>query len=66
MTDDSHSSARILDVRPIRVREELDRGRIVVFAGFQDVKTRMTSDSESLDTLLRTLEKSKDANSVTP
>ncbi|MGL3209212.1 amino acid kinase family protein [Bradyrhizobium sp. BR 1433] len=33
MTDGSHSSARILDVRPIRVREELDRGRIVVFGG---------------------------------
>jgi aspartate kinase len=37
MTDQSHSSARILDVRPIRVREELDRGRIVVLAGFQGV-----------------------------
>src|SRR5262249_55817130 len=37
MTDDSHSSARILDVRPIRVREELDRGRVVVLAGFQGV-----------------------------
>jgi aspartate kinase len=37
MTDDSHSSARILDVRPIRVLEELDRGRIVVLAGFQGV-----------------------------
>ena len=37
MTDDSHSSARILDVRPVRVREELDRGRIVVLAGFQGV-----------------------------
>src|SRR3954451_193108 len=37
MTDDSHSSARILDVRPIRVREELDKGRIVVLAGFQGV-----------------------------
>src|SRR6201986_369022 len=36
-TDDSHSSARILDVRPIRVREELDRGRVVVLAGFQGV-----------------------------
>jgi aspartate kinase len=35
MTDESHS--RILDVRPIRVREELDRGRIVVLAGFQGV-----------------------------
>lgn len=37
MTDQSHSSARILDVRPIRVQEELDRGRIVVLAGFQGV-----------------------------
>jgi aspartate kinase len=37
MTDESHSSARIVDVRPIRVREELDRGRIVVLAGFQGV-----------------------------
>ena len=37
MTDDSHSSARILDVRPTRVIEELGRGRIVVLAGFQGV-----------------------------
>jgi aspartate kinase len=37
MTDDSHSAARILEVRPIRVREELDRGRVVVLAGFQGV-----------------------------
>jgi aspartate kinase len=37
MTDGSHSAARILDVRPIRVREELDHGRIVVLAGFQGV-----------------------------
>src|SRR5690348_40138 len=37
MTDQSHSSARILDVRPIRVGEELNRGRIVVLAGFQGV-----------------------------
>ncbi|HVX78267.1 MAG TPA: aspartate kinase [Bradyrhizobium sp.] len=37
MTDASHSSARILDVRPIRVHEELDRGRVVVLAGFQGV-----------------------------
>ena len=37
MTDDSHSQARIIDVRPIRVREELDRNRIVVLAGFQGV-----------------------------
>jgi aspartate kinase len=37
MTDGSHSSARILEVRPIRVLEELDRGRVVVLAGFQGV-----------------------------
>lgn len=37
MTDDSHSAARILEVRPVRVREELDRGRVVVLAGFQGV-----------------------------
>ena len=37
MTDKSHSSARIVDVRPTRVLEELDRGRIVVLAGFQGV-----------------------------
>jgi hypothetical protein len=35
MTDASHSGPRILDVRPVRVREELDRGRIVVLAGFR-------------------------------
>src|SRR3954454_21983049 len=37
MTDGSHSSARILDVRPTRVQEELARGRIVILAGFQGV-----------------------------
>src|SRR5260370_6602535 len=37
ITDEAHSSARVLDVRPIRVREELDRGRIVVLAGFHGV-----------------------------
>lgn len=37
LTDDSHSAARIVDVRPTRVREELDSGRVVVLAGFQGV-----------------------------
>src|SRR6185437_9167865 len=37
LTDSSHSSARILDVRPIRVQEELQRGKVVVLAGFQGV-----------------------------
>src|SRR5258705_767555 len=34
MTDGSHSSARILYVRPIRLREELDHRRVAVLAGF--------------------------------
>lgn len=37
MTDSSHSNARIVDVRPLRVREELAHGRVVVLAGFQGV-----------------------------
>ena len=37
LTDNSHSAARIIDVRPMRVREELERGRVVVLAGFQGV-----------------------------
>ncbi len=47
MTDDSHSSARITDVRPIRVREELERGRVVVLAGFQGVNP-MTKEITTL------------------
>lgn len=37
MTNDRHSGARIIEVRPIRVEDELDRGRVVVVAGFQGV-----------------------------
>lgn len=37
LTDESHSQARIQDVRPVRVREELERGKVVVLAGFQGV-----------------------------
>lgn len=47
LTDDSHSQARIVDVRPIRVREELDRGKIVVLAGFQGVNA-MTKEITTL------------------
>jgi aspartate kinase len=34
-TDDSHGRARIANVEPRRIREELDRGRVVIVAGFQ-------------------------------
>lgn len=37
LTDTSHSNARILDLRPIRVDEALGRGKVVVLAGFQGV-----------------------------
>ncbi|MDR2340107.1 MAG: aspartate kinase [Deltaproteobacteria bacterium] len=36
-TDDSHLSARILDLNPARIRTELAKGRIAVVAGFQGV-----------------------------
>ncbi|HSI03062.1 MAG TPA: aspartate kinase, partial [Myxococcota bacterium] len=34
ITDDSHQNARVLEVKPHRLVEELDRGRIVIVAGF--------------------------------
>lgn len=37
MTDATHSSARITDVRALRVRDELAAGHVVVIAGFQGV-----------------------------
>jgi aspartate kinase len=37
LTDESHASARIVEVRPLRVREELARGRVVIVAGYQGV-----------------------------
>src|SRR5262245_14069510 len=37
ITNDRHSGARIIEVRPIRIQDELERGRIVIVAGFQGV-----------------------------
>ena len=37
ITDGVHTGARIEEVRATRVREELDRGRVVIVAGFQGV-----------------------------
>ena len=39
VTDAAHGEARIVDVRPSRVREALERGTIVLVAGFQGVST---------------------------
>jgi aspartate kinase len=40
MTNDRHVDARIVEVRPFRVQDELARGRIVVVAGYQGVSYR--------------------------
>ncbi|MCK5690109.1 aspartate kinase, partial [Myxococcota bacterium] len=37
ITENSHQGARILEVRPYRLRDELSRGRIVIVAGYQGV-----------------------------
>lgn len=35
ITNDRHSGARIIEVRPVRIQDELERGKIVIVAGFQ-------------------------------
>ncbi len=40
ITTDSHSNARIMDVRPFRVQDELDKGHIVIVAGYQGTSYR--------------------------
>jgi aspartate kinase len=40
ITNDRHVDARIVEVRPFRVQDELARGRIVVIAGYQGVSYR--------------------------
>jgi aspartate kinase len=37
ITNDRHSDARIIEVRPVRVEDELHRGNVVIVAGFQGV-----------------------------
>jgi aspartate kinase len=40
ITNDRHVDARIIEVRPYRVQDELARGRVVVIAGYQGVSYR--------------------------
>jgi len=40
ITTDRHVDARIIEVRPQRVEEELERGRVVIVAGYQGVSSR--------------------------
>ena len=37
MTNDRHTDARIIEVRPFRVQDELERGRVTIIAGYQGV-----------------------------
>ena len=37
LTDAGHGAARIVDVRPERLRHELEQGKVVIVAGFQGV-----------------------------
>jgi aspartate kinase len=39
VTDTTHTNAKIVEIRPKRIREALDDGRIVLVAGFQGVST---------------------------
>ncbi len=47
-TDSSHRRARILDIKTTRVKQELEKGRIVIVAGFQGL-----SDDQEITTLGR-------------
>jgi len=47
ITDSQHGSARIVDVTPVRLREALDEGAIVIVAGFQGFN-RDTKDITTL------------------
>jgi aspartate kinase len=40
VTNDAHANARIVEVRPFRVQDELEQGRVVIVAGFQGVSYR--------------------------
>ena len=48
ITDSSHRRARIVDIKATRVKQELERGRIVIVAGFQGM-----SDDLEITTLGR-------------
>jgi aspartate kinase len=37
ITNDRHNDARVIEVRPVRVLDELDKGKVVVIGGFQGV-----------------------------
>jgi aspartate kinase len=40
LTNDRHSGARIIEVRPVRIEDELERDKVVIVAGFQGMSYR--------------------------
>lgn len=40
LTTHAHTGARIVEVRPFRIQDELDEGKVVIVAGFQGVSYR--------------------------
>lgn len=40
ITDDRHTDARVIEVRPYRVQDEMAHGRVVIVGGFQGVSYR--------------------------
>ena len=49
LTDGTHNAAKIIGLKPERIRAELDRGRVVIVAGFQGVNP----DTREITTLGR-------------
>ncbi len=49
-TDSSHGRARIANVEPRRVRKELDRGNVVIVAGFQGQRHGSAEDGQPGET----------------
>ena len=49
VTDTVHGKAKIVEVRAKRIHEMLDRGRIVLVAGFQGVSTETTTSRPSAE-----------------
>ena len=44
LTNDVHANARIIEVRPFRIQDELEKGRVVIVAGFQGASYRHEVD----------------------
>jgi aspartate kinase len=40
ITNDAHANARIVEVRPVRIQDELERGKVVIVAGYQGISYR--------------------------